>query len=109
MKTLVLLLLGIYRNTLGLLLADSCRFTPSCSHYAGEAIARRGPLVGAGLALWRIARCNPWGGFGFDPVISSQPPCSAQPLAPRTAPPEARLTGPALPSAAPPPAAGGSS
>ena len=46
----------------------SCRFIPSCSEYARQAIAKHGPLKGLGLALWRILRCHPWGGSGYDPV-----------------------------------------
>ena len=46
----------------------SCRFTPSCSAYAKEAIMKHGPIKGLALALWRILRCNPWGGSGYDPV-----------------------------------------
>ena len=46
----------------------TCRFTPSCSSYAIEAIERHGSARGAWLALKRIGRCHPWGGFGFDPV-----------------------------------------
>jgi putative membrane protein insertion efficiency factor len=49
----------------------SCRFLPSCSHYADEAIARHGPWCGARLALRRLARCHPWGGSGYDPVPDS--------------------------------------
>lgn len=45
-----------------------CRFTPSCSHYAIEAIRTHGALRGGALAAWRLCRCNPWGGCGEDPV-----------------------------------------
>lgn len=46
----------------------SCRFTPTCSAYAIEALSRHGALRGSWLALRRIVRCHPWGGFGWDPV-----------------------------------------
>ena len=46
----------------------TCRFTPSCSQYAIEAIRKHGPFKGMALAVWRILRCNPWGGSGYDPV-----------------------------------------
>ena len=46
----------------------SCRFTPSCSEYARQAIIKHGPFKGLYLAIWRILRCNPWGGSGYDPV-----------------------------------------
>lgn len=45
-----------------------CRFTPSCSHYALEALALHGPLRGSALATRRILRCHPWGAHGADPV-----------------------------------------
>ena len=45
-----------------------CRFTPSCSHYAIEALERHGALAGSWLALKRILRCHPWGSGGYDPV-----------------------------------------
>lgn len=45
-----------------------CRFTPTCSQYALEAIRDHGALIGVWLAIKRIARCNPWGGCGHDPV-----------------------------------------
>lgn len=46
----------------------SCRFVPSCSEYAKQAIRKHGPFKGLLLAVWRILRCNPWGGSGYDPV-----------------------------------------
>jgi putative membrane protein insertion efficiency factor len=45
-----------------------CRFEPSCSQYAVEAIRAHGALRGAALAIWRLCRCHPWGGCGADPV-----------------------------------------
>ncbi|MDB3952733.1 membrane protein insertion efficiency factor YidD [Alphaproteobacteria bacterium] len=57
-----------YQVALSPLLGASCRFHPSCSAYAIEAIDTHGPLKGAWLALYRIVRCNPWGGAGHDPV-----------------------------------------
>lgn len=46
----------------------SCRFTPTCSEYARQALVKYGPIKGLALAIWRILRCNPWGGSGYDPV-----------------------------------------
>jgi putative membrane protein insertion efficiency factor len=46
----------------------SCRFTPTCSQYAIEAIEKLGIFKGSIAAIWRILRCNPWGGKGYDPV-----------------------------------------
>ena len=46
----------------------ACRFEPSCSEYARDAIAEYGIVRGGMMAIWRIARCNPMGGHGFDPV-----------------------------------------
>lgn len=46
----------------------SCRFTPTCSQYALEALRKYGPLKGGWLTLRRLARCHPWGGHGYDPV-----------------------------------------
>ena len=51
-------------------LAPSCRFLPTCSDYAAEAIERHGAVRGVALAISRLARCNPWGGTGYDPVPS---------------------------------------
>lgn len=51
-----------------------CRYSPTCSTYAKEAIERFGPIKGAGLALWRILRCNPFSKGGFDPVPERKMP-----------------------------------
>ncbi|WP_455081983.1 membrane protein insertion efficiency factor YidD [Porphyromonas endodontalis] len=57
-----------YRGAISPLFPPSCRFTPTCSQYALEALRKHGPIKGAWLAIWRILRCNPWGGSGYDPV-----------------------------------------
>lgn len=75
MGRLVGALAVIWRHTLGALLPDSCRFTPSCSHYAAEAVARKGLLRGGLLAVWRVLRCQPLCKGGYDPVVPSRPPC----------------------------------
>ena len=46
----------------------SCRFQTTCTEYARQAILKHGPFKGLALAVWRILRCNPWGGSGYDPV-----------------------------------------
>ena len=58
----------VYQRFLSPFLPASCRFAPTCSHYAIEAIARHGPLKGGWLAARRIGRCHPWGPSGYDPV-----------------------------------------
>jgi uncharacterized protein len=58
----------IYKYAISPLLPASCRFTPSCSQYAVEALKIHGPIKGFLLGTWRILRCNPWGGHGYDPV-----------------------------------------
>ncbi len=63
----VLLIKG-YQNFISPLLPSNCRYTPTCSHYAVEALQTHGLLKGSWLAAKRIASCNPWGGSGYDPV-----------------------------------------
>lgn len=58
----------LYQWTLSPLLPRACRFAPSCSEYAAEAILTHGPLRGVQLAVHRLGRCHPWGGHGYDPV-----------------------------------------
>jgi putative membrane protein insertion efficiency factor len=71
MKRVALGFIRLYQRTLSQLLPPSCRFVPSCSEYGYEAIARYGVIRGGGMAIWRIMRCNPWGGHGYDPVPDS--------------------------------------
>lgn len=61
-------LLRAYQWLLSPLLGNHCRFYPSCSHYAIEAIERHGVVAGAWLALKRVLRCHPWHPGGIDPV-----------------------------------------
>jgi len=64
----LILPIRFYQKCISPLTPPSCRFTPTCSHYAIEAIRKHGPFKGLALAVWRILRCNPWGGSGYDPV-----------------------------------------
>jgi putative membrane protein insertion efficiency factor len=65
---LALWLIGFYRRVISPVMPPACRFTPTCSEYGYEAIARYGILAGGRLAVWRVLRCNPFGGSGYDPV-----------------------------------------
>ncbi|TAG09420.1 MAG: membrane protein insertion efficiency factor YidD [Verrucomicrobia bacterium] len=71
---IICLLIRIYQRILSPMLrattggACGCRFSPSCSHYTMQAVQLHGPLRGVLLGIWRILRCNPWGGSGYDPV-----------------------------------------
>lgn len=68
LSKLLLLPIYFYRYSISPMLPPSCRYSPSCSEYAVEAIKKYGPGKGLLLALKRIARCHPWGGHGYDPV-----------------------------------------
>lgn len=71
-------LIGVYRAVISPLLGPTCRFHPSCSRYAQEAIRLHGPVRGAWLAASRLARCHPFAPGGFDPVPVPACRCEAQ-------------------------------
>lgn len=64
------LILGVrfYQRTFGAIMPPVCRYSPSCSAYAVEALQKHGAFRGGWLAARRLLRCNPWGGRGYDPV-----------------------------------------
>ena len=71
MNPLTILLRGLirlYQLCISPLLGVNCRFAPSCSEYAAEALTRHGAVRGGWLTLRRLVRCHPWGGSGYDPV-----------------------------------------
>jgi putative membrane protein insertion efficiency factor len=84
-RLLLVGLIGLYRLTLSGWLGGQCRFSPTCSHYAEEAVRTHGAIKGVLLAFRRVLRCNPFGRGGLDPV----------PLRRSTAPYDATIQGPA--------------
>jgi len=72
MKPILLSLIRLYQMTLSRTLPPTCRFTPSCSQYGYEAIARYGAWRGGWLAIKRVARCHPLNPGGYDPVPSME-------------------------------------
>lgn len=66
---LLLLPIYFYKLAISPITPPSCRYTPSCSSYAIEALKKHGPFRGLYLATKRILRCHPWGGSGYDPVL----------------------------------------
>jgi putative membrane protein insertion efficiency factor len=68
MKTVLMALVRFYRSAISPYTPPSCRYTPTCSAYALEALERHGAARGSWLALRRLLRCHPWGGHGYDPV-----------------------------------------
>jgi putative membrane protein insertion efficiency factor len=75
MRGVVIRLISFYQHVLSPYWASRCRYTPTCSHYAQEAVQEHGVLKGGWLSIKRIGRCQPWGGRGHDPV----PPTTAPP------------------------------
>jgi hypothetical protein len=68
MKTVLLFLIRVYQKFISPLLPPACRFYPSCSEYAHQALVKHGALKGTWLAAKRLARCHPYHAGGFDPV-----------------------------------------
>lgn len=68
MKILLLAAIHAYRYLLSPMLGRNCRFSPSCSEYALDAVSRHGSWRGSWLALRRVSRCHPWNPGGYDPV-----------------------------------------
>lgn len=67
-RRVLLLPILLYRWCISPFLPPACRFAPSCSEYAQEALCRHGAIAGGYLTLRRLCRCHPWGGAGYDPV-----------------------------------------
>ena len=63
-----IVLIRFYQYVISPILGPKCRYTPTCSHYALEALQKHGPVKGLWLAIKRISSCHPWGGHGHDPV-----------------------------------------
>jgi uncharacterized protein len=68
LKKTILALLWVYRHMISPLKPATCRYTPTCSTYAVQAVNKYGPFKGGMMALKRIGRCHPWGDSGYDPV-----------------------------------------
>jgi len=68
MKRFMIAVIRGYQTYISPMLRPSCRFQPTCSQYAVEAIEKYGAIKGGGMAIWRILRCNPFGKGGYDPV-----------------------------------------
>tara|TARA_B100000686_G_scaffold355121_1_gene470104 strand:- start:1956 stop:2186 length:231 start_codon:yes stop_codon:yes gene_type:complete len=67
-NTPFLLIIFLYQKIFSPILGPKCRFSPTCSNYAKEAIIKYGPFKGLLLGITRISKCHPWGGKGYDPV-----------------------------------------
>lgn len=66
--SILLLPIWFYQKVISPYTPPSCRFTPTCSEYARQALIKHGPIKGLWLAIKRISRCHPWGDSGYDPV-----------------------------------------
>ncbi len=94
MKHVLVALLRVYRTVISPLYGQVCRYYPSCSAYALEAVQEHGSVRGSWLALRRVGRCHPWASGGYDPVPPRRDP-DATPTRrrpSRTAPPPRSLT-----------------
>lgn len=90
LRWLAILPIRLYQSLIGPGLGARCKYYPSCSEYAAQAIGRFGILRGLVLAGWRLLRCNPWSHGGFDPVDEQRLFKSPGPAAGKPEPPAAR-------------------
>ena len=65
---MIVAVIRVYQAAISPLFPSACRHEPSCSQYAADAVKAHGPVTGLKLAARRLARCHPWGGWGYDPV-----------------------------------------
>ncbi len=72
MKTVLQSVLRLYKRWISPALPAACRYVPSCSEYAGDAIEHHGIIRGCALAVWRLLRCHPFAKGGYDPVPSTE-------------------------------------
>ncbi len=84
MKRVAIALLRAYQWALSPLLGPACRYVPSCSEYAIEAVERHGALLGGVKAAWRVLRCHPLAKGGYDPVVREEARLHASPCAHQT-------------------------
>lgn len=68
MEFIIIALVHAYRFIISPVLPHSCRYNPTCSQYMLDAVKKKGFIKGTLLGVWRVLRCNPWGGDGYDPV-----------------------------------------
>lgn len=72
LRSIVVAPIRVYQRVISPALPRSCKYEPTCSHYAAEAVRTEGVLRGLVLAGWRILRCNPWSHGGYDPVSAQR-------------------------------------
>jgi putative membrane protein insertion efficiency factor len=80
MKSLALWVLRVYKRWISPVFPPSCRYVPTCSEYAMEAVERYGAVRGGAMAAWRVLRCHPLAAGGLDPVVNATGRGSSQPL-----------------------------
>jgi uncharacterized protein len=78
MKSMVIAALHGYKRWISPMLPNACRYVPTCSEYAIHAVERHGVLRGVAMGAWRVLRCNPLGGYGYDPVRDKSLFCQHQ-------------------------------
>ncbi|MBF6620965.1 MAG: membrane protein insertion efficiency factor YidD [Patulibacter sp.] len=72
LRSIVVAPIRLYQRAISPLLPRTCKYEPTCSHYAVDAVRTEGVLRGLVLATWRILRCNPWSHGGYDPVSAQR-------------------------------------